>query len=59
MGLGGSDGDVGGSGNGSPLSVAPPVFPLPPEYEEAKDRKVAAVTDLRNAVKTVCCLASR
>lgn len=59
VGLGGSDGDVGGSGNGSPLAVAPPVFPLPSEYEDAKDRKVAAVADLRNAVKTVCWLASK
>lgn len=51
VGLGGSDADCQNS-NGSPVPVAPPVFPLPPEYEEAKDRKVAAVADLRNAVKT-------
>ena len=51
MGLGGSDGGGGDSGGGSPL--APAVFPLPPEYEAAKERKVAGVADLRNAVKTV------
>ena len=53
MGLGGSDGEGGGSGSGSPMAVTPAVFPLPHEYEAAKDRKVASVADLRNAVKTV------
>mmetsp|Transcript_707 Transcript_707/g.2084 ORF Transcript_707/g.2084 Transcript_707/m.2084 type:complete len:651 (+) Transcript_707:360-2312(+) len=52
VGLGGSDGEGGGSGSGSPMAMAPAVFPLPPEYEAAKDRKVASVADLRNAVKT-------
>lgn len=50
MGLG-SDSE--GGGGGSPHAVPQPVFPLPPEYEEAKERKVASVADLRNAVKTV------
>ena len=53
VGLGGSEGDGPGSAGGSPHAIAPPVFPLPPEYEEAKERKVASVADLRNAVKTV------
>lgn len=53
MGLGGSDGEGGGSGSGSPMAVTPAVFPLPHEYEAAKERKVASVADLRNAVKTV------
>lgn len=46
----GSDSE--GGGGGSPHAVPQPVFPLPPEYEEAKERKVASVADLRNAVKT-------
>jgi len=53
VGLGGSESDAPGSASGSPLAVAAPVFALPPEYEEAKKRKVASVADLRNAVKTV------
>ncbi len=35
------------------MAVTPAVFPLPHEYEAAKERKVASVADLRNAVKTV------
>jgi hypothetical protein len=30
-------------------------FPLPPAYEAARDRKVAAIADLRSAVKAVSC----
>ncbi|KAK9839640.1 hypothetical protein WJX81_002320 [Elliptochloris bilobata] len=41
-------GDGGGIGGGS---LAPSPFRLPPAYEEAKERKVAAVAELRNAVK--------
>ena len=43
-----------GSGMGSSGgSLAPSPFRLPATYEEAKERKVAAVSDLRNAVKAV------
>jgi hypothetical protein len=49
----GMDGDTPTSSGGSPHAVAQPVFPLPPEYEEAKERRVASVVELRNAVKTV------
>ena len=35
--------------------LAPSPFRLPGPYEEAKERKVAAVSDLRNAVKAVRC----
>ena len=47
-----------GSGMGSSAggSLAPSPFKLPASYEEAKERKVAAVSDLRNAVKAVCLL---
>ncbi|CAL8467086.1 g6622 [Coccomyxa elongata] len=41
-------GDSGGGGSG-PLAPSP--FRLPAVYEEAKERKVSAVSDLRNAVK--------
>ena len=41
---------MGSSGGGS---LAPSPFRLPATYEEAKERKVAAVSDLRNAVKAV------
>ena len=44
-------GDGGGAGSGGPLAPSP--FRLPGPYEEAKERKVAAVSDLRNAVKAV------
>ncbi len=47
VGLGDSSG-----GGGGPLAPSP--FRLPPAYEEAKERKVAAVAELRNAVKAVC-----
>ena len=43
-------GDSGGGGSG-PLAPSP--FRLPAAYEEAKERKVSAVSDLRNAVKAV------
>lgn len=33
--------------------MAPSPFRLPPAYEDAKDKKVAAVAELRNAVKSV------
>lgn len=46
VGLGDSSSD--GSG---PLAPSP--FRLPAAYEEAKERKVSAVSDLRNAVKAV------
>lgn len=46
-------GDGGGGGSG-PLAPSP--FRLPAVYEEAKERKVSAVSDLRNAVKAVCSL---
>jgi hypothetical protein len=49
----GMEGDTPTSGGGSPHAVPQPVFPLPPEYEEAKERRVASVVELRNAVKTV------
>ena len=49
----GMEGDTPTSAGGSPHAALQPVFPLPPEYEEAKERKVASVADLRNAVKTV------
>jgi hypothetical protein len=49
----GMEGDTPTSAGGSPHAVPQPVFPLPPEYEEAKERKVASVAELRNAVKTV------
>ena len=49
----GMEGDTPTSGGGSPHAVAQPVFPLPPEYEEAKERRVTSVVELRNAVKTV------
>ena len=40
-----------GTGN---MTQAPPCpFRLPPAYEEAKQRKVAAVAELRSAVKQV------
>ncbi|KAK9916762.1 hypothetical protein WJX75_006671 [Coccomyxa subellipsoidea] len=41
-------GDSSGGGSG-PLAPSP--FRLPAAYEEAKERKVSAVSDLRNAVK--------
>ncbi len=41
----------GGGGGGGPLAPSP--FRLPPAYEDAKERKVAAVAELRNAVKAV------
>ena len=41
---------MGSSGGGS---LAPSPFRLPATYEEAKERKVAAVSDLRNAVKAI------
>ena len=44
-------GDGGGAASGGPLAPSP--FRLPGPYEEAKERKVAAVSDLRNAVKAV------
>ena len=40
-------------GNSTVGSLAPSPFKLPASYEEAKERKVAAVSDLRNAVKAV------
>jgi hypothetical protein len=43
-------GDSSGGGSG-PLAPSP--FRLPAAYEEAKERKVSAVSDLRNAVKAV------
>lgn len=49
----GMEGDTPTSGGGSPHAVPQPVFPLPPEYEEAKERRVTSVVELRNAVKTV------
>lgn len=43
--------DSGASSGAGPLAPSP--FRLPAAYEEAKERKVAAVSDLRNAVKAV------
>ena len=40
-------------GSSAAGSLAPSPFKLPASYEEAKERKVAAVSDLRNAVKAV------
>jgi hypothetical protein len=53
VGLG--EGPTGGgqAGNSNAGSLAPSPFKLPASYEEAKERKVAAVSDLRNAVKAV------
>ncbi|CAL5225377.1 g8182 [Coccomyxa viridis] len=52
VGLGGdSPAGSGHMGNSSAGSLAPSPFKLPASYEEAKERKVAAVSDLRNAVK--------
>ena len=53
VGLGDSPGGGGQMGNSSVGSLAPSPFKLPASYEEAKERKVAAVSDLRNAVKAV------
>ena len=54
VGLGGdSPAGSGHMGNSSAGSLAPSPFKLPASYEEAKERKVAAVSDLRNAVKAV------
>lgn len=55
MGLGGGEGPAGSGhmGNSTVGSLAPSPFKLPASYEEAKERKVAAVSDLRNAVKAV------
>ncbi|KAK9810967.1 hypothetical protein WJX73_001581 [Symbiochloris irregularis] len=38
-------------GTGNMTQAPPGPFRLPPAYEEAKERKVAAVSELRNAVK--------
>ena len=54
VGLGGdSPAGSGHVGNSTAGSLAPSPFKLPASYEEAKERKVAAVSDLRNAVKAV------
>ncbi len=42
-----------GSSSGGAGPLAPSPFRLPANYEEAKERKVAAVSELRNAVKAV------
>ncbi|EIE26747.1 TBCC-domain-containing protein [Coccomyxa subellipsoidea C-169] len=42
---------LGDSGQGGSGPLAPSPFRLPAVYEEAKERKVSAVSDLRNAVK--------
>ncbi len=44
---------LGDSGQGGSGPLAPSPFRLPAVYEEAKERKVSAVSDLRNAVKAV------
>ena len=48
-----SPGGSGQMGSSAAGSLAPSPFKLPASYEEAKERKVAAVSDLRNAVKAV------
>ena len=53
VGLGDSPAGGGQTGNSSAGCLAPSPFKLPASYEEAKERKVAAVSDLRNAVKAV------
>ena len=40
-------------GTGNMTQAPPGPFRLPTPYEEAKERKVAAVSELRNAVKQV------
>ena len=44
---------LGDSSSGGSGPLAPSPFRLPAAYEEAKERKVSAVSDLRNAVKAV------
>ena len=54
MGLG--DMSVGGPGLASPSPQGPlpsSPFRLPPAYQEAKERKVQAVTELRQHIKSV------
>lgn len=42
-----------GDGAASHPPLPPSPFRLPPAYEDAKEKKVAAVAELRNAVKSV------
>jgi hypothetical protein len=51
LGDGGSTPSAAAAAAAGPLAPSP--FRLPGPYEEAKERKVAAVSDLRNAVKAV------
>jgi TBCC domain-containing protein 1 len=50
---------LGDAGSTGPGPLAPSPFRLPATYEEAKERKVAAVSELRNAVKAVRTLLSQ
>jgi hypothetical protein len=42
-----------GDGAAAHPPLPPSPFRLPPAYEDAKEKKVAAVAELRNAVKSV------
>ena len=54
----GLGGDASSSGSGSSSAALPPSpFCIPPAYEEAKERKVQSVAELRAAVKSVSALA--
>jgi len=60
VGLGDPQSSQGSSGPSTPPGPLSPLpsspFKLPPAYQESKERKVHAVTELRQHIKSVSCL---